>query len=410
MILKLFVLMALTDAWLKANYNKQRDSQTEKTDRDGMGARVSPKGKITFQMRFMFSGKQQRIDLGTYPLISLKQAREICTNFRAELEKGNDPRLIKRYEKKKNVERASLSTIFYKWHELYCVENKSNSHEIKRTFEIHVLPELGDMPPDWITVDQWLTLLEAIKKKTPSIAERILINAKQILAWAVRRRLIDKNDLEPITAKRDLSINKRPGTRSLSDDEIRWLFLALDNSRTAMKNKVFIKLCLIYGCRNGELRIAKKQHFDFESKVWTVPPENHKTGKITGQPLLRPITPEIEELIKLAIALSMGEYVFNNEGTNEPMGRQAPGSFPYNVMQTLRKKFSYEMQHWSIHDLRKTARTNFSKLTQPHIAEIMLGHKLPGEWRTYDRHDYLEEQAECLRLWVNRLNEIQALG
>jgi hypothetical protein len=64
------------------------------------------------------------------------------------------------------------------------------------------------------------------------------------------------------------------------------------------------------------------------------------------------------------------------------MGKSAPLALPYNIMQWLRRHEEYEMKHWSIHDLRKTARTNFSTLTEPHIAEIMLGHKLPGRGRS----------------------------
>lgn len=61
------------------------------------------------------------------------------------------------------------------------------------------------------------------------------------------------------------------------------------------------------------------------------------------------------------------------------------------------------MEHWSVHDLRRTARTNFSTLTEPHIAEIMLGHRMPGAWQVYDHHDYLQEQAEALNAWTDRL-------
>ncbi|MGU9851125.1 hypothetical protein ACU680_10045 [Pseudomonas koreensis] len=57
----------------------------------------------------------------------------------------------------------------------------------------------------------------------------------------------------------------------------------------ATKNKIFLKLCLIYGCRYSE-----KAHFDFRAMIWTVPPANHKMGKSSGKPLLRPITPETE--------------------------------------------------------------------------------------------------------------------
>lgn len=85
------------------------------------------------------------------------------------------------------------------------------------------------------------------------------------------------------------------------------------------------------------------------------------------------------------------------------MGTGAPLALPYNIMQWLRRHERYEMQHWSIHDLRKTARTNFSTLTEPHIAEIMLGHRLPGTWQVYDHYDYLPEQAKAYAAWTQRL-------
>ncbi len=41
----------LTEVWLKANNGKPRDKVTEIADRDGMSVRISPKGKIVFQLR-----------------------------------------------------------------------------------------------------------------------------------------------------------------------------------------------------------------------------------------------------------------------------------------------------------------------------------------------------------------------
>lgn len=398
--------MPITDAWLKANHGKQRDSVIEKADRDSMSARVSAKGKIIFQLRFRIGGKLNRVDIGTYPLMGLKEAREKASGYRAELAKGIDPRIVKRLEIEKNMSVDLLESLYRKWHDSYCLENKKLAHEILRSFEIHIFPVLGMLPVDKISTDRWMTLIESIKQESPAIAERILINAKQMLSWAKRRNLIDNHQLLEITAKRDLSIIKTPGHRSLDDTEIKMLLLALDHSRIAFKNRIFIKLCLIYGCRNGELRVATKQNFDFVSGIWTVPPTDHKTGLKTKQPLIRPIIEETRELIVQAMALSDSEYLFNNEGSSEPMGRRAPLSIPYNLRQWLRKNHQYEMAHWSVHDLRKTARTNFSTLTQPHIAEIMLGHSLPGEWRTYDHHHYLDEQAECLKKWIERINKI----
>ena len=98
--------------------------------------------------------------------------------------------------------------------------------------------------------------------------------------------------------------------------------------------------------------------------------------------------------------------MFTNTGSEEAMQTSAPLALPYNVMQWLRRHERYEMEHWSIHDLRKTARTNFSSLTEPHIAEIMVGHRLPSSWRAYDHYDYLPEQAKSLDAWVDRLDAI----
>jgi hypothetical protein len=86
--------MSITETWLKANLQKHRAKPLVKADRDGLGARVSPKGKITFQLRYYFAGGKdaQRVDLGSYPLMSLKQARQETLRLRAKLEIGENPK------------------------------------------------------------------------------------------------------------------------------------------------------------------------------------------------------------------------------------------------------------------------------------------------------------------------------
>jgi len=402
--------MALSEAWLKANHKKERSKPEEKTDRDGLSVRVSAKGKIVFQIRYRYDRKAARLDMGSYPLIGLKTARERAQEFRSKLEQGFDPRIVKRMEKQAIVQAESFSALFTQWYHSYCKKNKKGHEEIKRSFELYVIKEIGMLPIGVITLQQWLKILEdLVATGKPSIADRILTNTRQMLKWCVRRQLVDKNVLSDINAKQDLQIKSGVTDRALTNEEIYHVWRAVDLSRMAPKNKNFVKLCLFFGCRNGELRTSEKAHFDFEKRVWTVPPENHKLGAKTRKPLLRPIIPEIESILKDAIALSgEGRFLFKNAGTDEPMGRSAPLALPYNIMQWLRKNDGYEMAHWSIHDLRRTARTNFSTLAPPHIGEIILGHKLPGIWQTYDRYDYLEEQVDAYKKWWDRLQALTA--
>lgn len=398
------VRMALSDTWLKANNGKERAALEERGDREGLGVRVTPKGKITFQLRYRYDGRPKRLDLGSYPLMSLKEARTEAQRLRARHEQGHDPQIVRFLEKQTIIKADSIESLFRQWYDAYCRNNKKGHHDILRSFELHVFPVIGKLPVEQVSLHEWLNLLEKHAALRPGIAERILINAKQMLKWAVRRKLIAASALAGINAKEDLQIKKLPGSRTLSGEEITRVWRAIDLSRMAAKNKLFLKLCLMYGCRNGELRLAEKAHFDFEKQVWTVPAGNHKLGHATGKPLLRPITPETEPLLKQAIAMSeRSQHIFTNAGTDEPMGTSAPLALPYNVMQWLRRHERFEMEHWSVHDLRRTARTNFSTLTEPHIAEIMLGHRMPGAWQVYDHYDYLPEQAKAYTAWAKRL-------
>jgi integrase len=72
-------------------------------------------------------------------------------------------------------------------------------------------------------------------------------------------------------------------------------------------------------------------------------------------------------------------------------------------MQYLRRKESFEIEHFSMHDLRRTCRSNLSSLTEFHVAEIMLGHSIGRIVQTYDQYDYLKEQSEAYDKWCKRI-------
>ena len=88
--------MALSEAWLKANNGKARETVEVVADRDSMSVRVSPKGKIVFQLRYRLNGKQERVDIGTYPHVSLKDARIEATRLRGLLDQNKDPKLVRK--------------------------------------------------------------------------------------------------------------------------------------------------------------------------------------------------------------------------------------------------------------------------------------------------------------------------
>lgn len=399
--------MALSDTWLKAQLGKAREGALVKSDRDGLGVRVSPKGKLTFQLRYRHGGKPGRMDLGSYPLMSLKEARERCQKLRAAIEEGHDPRMFFAAEKFKRSSAHTIEGLFREWYDAFCVHTKKAPEDILRSFEIHVFPKVGRMSASDTPLHAWLEVLEPLAKTRSSICVRVLTNAKQMYKWAIKRHLIETNPLAFISAKEDLRISKNKGNRVLSDEEIKYLWEALEHSRIHPRNQIWIKMCLLYGCRLGEIRLSHKAHFDLKKGVWTVPPENHKMGAVTRKPLLRPLLPVAVEWVREASKMSNSPiFLITAKGSDKPPADRAHLSLSLRIQQWVWRHRQFAMEHWSMHDLRRTARTNFSSLTEYHIAEIMLGHALPGQHAVYDHYDYLEEQREAYEKWWERMSNI----
>jgi len=85
--------VALSDTWLKTNQGKGLSKTEVRTDRDGLSVRITPKGKITFQIRYRFDSKPKHVYLGAYPLLSLKDASKESLRLRAKLEQGHNSRM-----------------------------------------------------------------------------------------------------------------------------------------------------------------------------------------------------------------------------------------------------------------------------------------------------------------------------
>lgn len=239
----------------------------------------------------------------------------------------------------------------------------------RRSFELHVFPKIGRYPAAELTLHNWLTLLDKLATVYSEVTKRIISNGKQCYSWAVKRQILTVNPLSELTG-RDFGIKKGMGKRVLSREEIALFWRGCDESRMSLKNKTLLKLCLFYGCRISELRLAQANHFDFESGTWTVPPENHKTGSKTNKPIVRPIIQEIVPLLKEVMQEASGQFIFSNKEI--PVAASSHLSLTTNLRLFILKVYDVNVPHFTAHDLRRTARTNFSELTAPHIAEMML--------------------------------------
>ncbi|QBY42127.1 Putative prophage CPS-53 integrase [Arsenophonus nasoniae] len=140
--------MAVSDSWLRAVNGKLQAKMVTKSDREGLSVRVTPKGKVIFQYRYRWQGKGDRIDIGTYPAISLKDARDSALFYRGELEQHRNPKVVKRTRKQQSIDAQTVESVIRDWWEKSLKNAQIKAGEILRSFEIYVFPKIGNLPHD----------------------------------------------------------------------------------------------------------------------------------------------------------------------------------------------------------------------------------------------------------------------
>ncbi|NAW59663.1 MULTISPECIES: tyrosine-type recombinase/integrase [unclassified Vibrio] len=395
----------LSDSKLRSLHRKPRDKQDVFSDRDGLYIRVSPTGKVAFFIRYRYNGKADQLTIGCYPEMSLKEARDRNIEYRAGLRDGIDPKVKKRTKIAANQEAILFSDLIDRWYELEAKPRKKRADLVYRAIRNHLFDYLGNLPAKDITAHHFFEVFERVKQKSPTQIIPLLANCRQAYKFAIRRRLVVNNPLTDINANLDFNITRKVNSRVLDDNEIRALLAYCDANE---RNGAMIYLALLYGCRMGELSSAELSHLDEFTNVWTVPPENHKTGRRTKTPLKRPIIESAKPHFDFLASFSAnGKNLITSLRTNKAMATSFWVGFPEHVNKWLSKNGHKEIAHWSMHDLRRTMRTNMGALAPWYIREIMLGHKLPGEWSTYDKGYYLDEQREAYIKWAERLEDIR---
>lgn len=386
----------LTTKWLDAQVGRRREKRINVTDPSGLGVRVTQAGKVVFQWRYRWGGRQKTMDLGEYPATGLKAAKDEMLKWMAVLDSGKDPVTVLRMSMATELTAQTNEELIRVWFDRYLRRNRKHIDPIIKRFETHVFPVIGHLPAKDTERRHWLTIFDRlVDQGKHGMADKLLADAKQALAFAENRDPDVHNSLASLTL-RTLGVQRQQGERVLTDAELRDVWTKTDDSPLARKNQLMIQLLLLFGCRTVELRLAEKSHFDLDAGIWTTPRDLTKSLR---RPVLRPIQDRAKEMLEELFDLHPGRYLLPKKD-----GRPVSHSSPVKSQTVLRRWLGHE--HWTLHDLRRTARTHWSAYTAPHVAEKMLGHKLAGIMAVYDQHDYLDDQRRAYEHWITELDSL----
>lgn len=278
-------------------------------DTDGLALFMSVAGAKSWHFRFSWGGKQPRISLGTYPEISLKEARELRDRARALVAKGIDPRVHRRQERQTSLASAehTFEAVYERWRDFKALRLKegrqSTLSQIRRIFKKDLLPSLGERSVFEITRADLVEVLRKIERRNAlSMAEKCRTWLNQMFRYAMV-----EIDLEANPAA-DLDIVAMPQSMAqhnpfLRMEQIPAFLQKLRNYHGQANTQLGLRLLLLTGVRTGELRSAVPEQFDLERGLWVIPSDVVKQLQVRQRQERQEIPSYIVPLPRQAVAI-----------------------------------------------------------------------------------------------------------
>ncbi|RRW32278.1 tyrosine-type recombinase/integrase [Ectopseudomonas oleovorans] len=289
----------LSDA--KCEAAKPREKGYKLSDGQGLFLLVKPTGVKTWRFKFIRpDGREGLATFGSYPALTLKEAREKRAEALERLANGIDPVEAARQQRLEtaNARINTFEAVAREWHSI-CARKWKPHHAatVLRRMEQHLFPAVGSRPvAELKTRDLLVPLKAAESRDTLETASRLRQYMTGILRLAVQSGLIGSNpaiDLQGATATRKTS--HRP---ALSLEKLAELQARLEAYSGRMLTRLAVELSLLVFIRSSELRFARWEEIDFDRALWTIPGEraaiegvkHSQRGAKMGTPHLVPLS------------------------------------------------------------------------------------------------------------------------
>ena len=371
---------------------------------DGFGLylKTQPSGAKSWVFRFRspVTHKKRDMGFGSFPVVSLAQARQEALKARLQLSQGIDPiraRAEEREALKVQNETPDFQSFAIEHHSNIKDQwkNKKHAQQWINTLKTYAFPVIGSMQLAHITVNDILRVLQPIWKTKTETATRVRQRIEDVWNAAKLREYVSgdnparwKGHLElvlPAPAK--ITPVKHHDAMPYTDVPAFISKLRASSSLSA----IALEFLILTACRSSEVRLAVWDEVDLESRVWTIPKERMKAGREHRVPLSDRCT---ELLYGLA---DRDGYVFANSVSRKPLG---DGAFRA-LMQ--RMDVCAFTPHGFRSSFRDWAAENSNEMND--VIELCLGHAVGSKTEVaYKRSDLLSKRRCVMMEWTSFLS------
>ncbi len=359
---------------------------------------LNPNESRLWRFKYRLNGKEKLLALGSYPVVSLKLAKERRDKARRLRSDGLNPAAHKGAEQAEEGETFEVAA--REWFTKFSV-NWASSHAQKviRRLEMDLFPWLGARPIHAVTAPEILTCLRRIEARGAlDTAHRAHQNCGQVFRYAVATARAERDPsadlrgaLPPVHGGHFASITEPV--------KVGALLRAIHGYTGTLIARTALRLAPLVFVRPGELRHAEWAEFNFETAEWRIAAARMKARVLHIVPLARQ---SIELLRELQPLTGKGRYVFPSVTTpTRPLSE--------NTLNAALRRLGYLSQDMTTHGFRSIASTLLNERAWNRDAierQLAHGERNPGR-AAYNYAEHLPERRKMMQAWADFLDKLR---
>jgi len=378
----------------EVNQAKPRDKVYTLSDGSGLQLRVKPNGSKLWLLDYHrpYTKKRTSLSFGSFPEVSLAEARDKRKIARELLAKDIDPKEHRDEQSRLNdlAHGNTLEHIAVKWLKVKKVTvSADHAKDTWRSLELHVFPSLGKVPIHKVTAVKTIEVLEPIAAKgSLETIKRLCQRLNEIMVYAVNSGIVTSNPLAGIS--KAFQQPKKQHLPTLEPSQLPTLMAVLSQASIKITTRCLIEWQLHTMVRPSEAAGTRWDEIDFDDSLWNIPAERMKQKKAHTVPL----TSQSLALLELMKSISSkSEFVF-------PSDRNLRTHTHEQTANTALKRMGFNKKLVA-HGLRSIASTALNEQGfDGDVIEAALAHIGKNEVRNaYNRTDYLERRKPVMTWW-----------
>tara|TARA_R110001583_G_scaffold47238_1_gene147979 strand:+ start:132 stop:1379 length:1248 start_codon:yes stop_codon:yes gene_type:complete len=379
---------------------KPKDKIYKLSDGDGLQLRIMPNGSKQWLLDYFkpYTKKRTSFSLGSYPDVSLANARAKRVSSRELLAKDIDPKEYKDDQHREQLLLAShtLKSVAEDW---FAIKKTTiaevTAKSLWRKFENHVFPKLGHRPIDKILAPEAIEALKPLAAKgNLETTGKIIGHLNNIMTHALNTGILQHNPLAGIRSA--FSAPKVTNMPTIKPNELGKLMKDISYASIKLVTRCLIEWQLHTMTRPSESAKAEWAEIDLENKLWVIPAERMKMRlehkiPLTAQAIeilqrLKPITGHRKHLFP--------SHIDHKRHCNVETANKA----------LIRMGYKNRLV---AHGLRALASTTLNeKGFNPDVIEAALSHVDKNEVRrAYNRAEYLDSRRELMCWWSEHIEQ-----